>query len=167
MRLVTIQNKEVLDIINETGTYKVDPSKLAYQRLLPNYETMRDIMNENLKTNSDNLPIWCYLQLNGETPPLDLGCEDYYHKGTSGLNENVVLLELVVPDDQVFLTDYYSWTDYLFFTNEEPDEHDSKISLDNLHNYNLNDTVQATIFNITKDMIKSIHLLLSNNGNVL
>lgn len=72
--------------------------------------------------------------MNGETPPLDLGCEDYYHKGTSGLNENEVLLELVVPDDQVFLTDYYSWTDYLFFTNEEPDEHASKISLDNLHN---------------------------------
>ena len=158
MRLITIQNKEVLSIINETGVYKVDPCKLAYQRLLPNYETMRGIMNKNLKISSDNLPIWCYLKLGGETPPLDLGCEDYHHKGTSGLNDNVVLLELVVPDDQVLLTDYYSWTDYLFFTNEEPDEHNSKMSLDNLLNYNLNDTVQAAIFNITKGMIKSIHV---------
>lgn len=40
-------------IANDLERNKVDPSKLAYQRLLPNYKTMRDIMNENLKTNSD------------------------------------------------------------------------------------------------------------------
>lgn len=156
MRIITFQSKEILSIINKTGEYIVDQNKLAYLRLLPNYKVMRDIMNDKININSNSIPIWCYYRLEGEQPPLDLNCELYHHKGTSGLSNDVVLLELEVPDNQVYLSNYYCWTDYLFFTNEEPNVLDSKLALDNLENYDMRDTIQATIFKITKDMIKSI-----------
>lgn len=143
-------------MIKETGEYMVDSSKLAYPRLLKNYTVMRDLMNKALNNNSNNLPIWCYYKLEGEIPPLDLYYEMYQHKGTSGLSKNVVLLELETLDNQAYLTNYYNWSDYLFYTNEEPNSEYSKLSLANLTNYSERDTIQATLFKITEDMIQSV-----------
>ncbi|QUH21765.1 hypothetical protein [Alkaliphilus sp. B6464] len=58
----------------------------------------------------------------------------YYGKGPSGKGQ--VLFVLEIPNNEILLTNYYSWSDYLFFFNDEYDEDAYKLSLKNLYTFN-------------------------------
>lgn len=115
MKLVTLQNKRVLDIINAEGEYIPHPKynfmDNEYQEMFEQYSKKIGIAIE--------AAIWAWYVVDFERTdklPSDklLGYMENFYSDVS--KDTILLIE--VPDELVFLSDAYSWGSYI----EDPPE---------------------------------------------
>jgi hypothetical protein len=157
-RLISIQNKEVLDIIESQGVYRPLINLVRCEELKILYEDMIRLMYKSIPIEKPYAPVWGFYRLNSELPPEDIHSKVYYGKCPSPLTEDkdLVMLVLDVPCTEVLLTSFCEWTDYIYFKkypNEDPYTCSVEDILKHSRNYEDSYEVQATFPKITKDMI--------------
>ena len=158
MKVVTIQHKNVLDILRQEGIYWVDQYRSDYKGFKPTYDKMMILMEEKIGVKL--LPIWCFSRVQGMEPSTNLNWENYKGKGCP-IDETSVLFELEVDEINALIMDYYQWTDYMYFLGDNDDE-GIETALENLFKIETADTVQVCIPFIKKNMILSVY---DNNGD--
>lgn len=148
MKLVTLQRKEVLDIINSTGEYIPDST----YNLMP--DEYPEMFEEYAKSTGIkiNAAVWAWHTADYKRadclPDMELinSMESFYHDE----NKTIAIL-LDVPDDLVFLTDAYAWASYvsdpLEIRIENPYLWDAKV------NWSAVEYVQAIFPTIKKEYI--------------
>lgn len=132
MRLVTLQNKRVLDIINAEGEYIPHPKynfmDNEYQEMFEQYSKKIGIAIE--------AAIWAWYVVDYErTDKLpDNTLLSYMENFYSDDNKDIIIL-LDVPDELVFLSDAYAWGSYIAdppeLQKENPYLWDAKVDWDN------------------------------------
>lgn len=95
MKVITIQNKAVLDILNKDGIYKA-----TYDRVSDNLVKPYKALAKEYKYN------YC---------PIFVGVVGKYCEFYGAKLENSVAIELDIPDDEIKLQDYYNWVDVIYF----------------------------------------------------
>ena len=115
MKLVTLQNKQILDEIESKGEYTPN---LMYN-MMEEYQEMFEQYKK--KTNiSINAAIWAWYIFDyermGKIPSKSIinNMQNFFYDP----NKNLVLL-LEVPDSIVMLSDAYAWASYISDTDEE------------------------------------------------
>ena len=159
-RLISIQNKEVLDIIETQGVYRPLMDLIRWKELKIMYEDMIRLMYKSIPIEKPYAPVWGFYRLDNKLPPEDIYDNIYYGKCPSLLTDDkdLVMLVLDVPCTEVLLTSFYEWTDYIYFKKyPEDDDYPYTCSVEDIlkHSRNYEDSyeVQATFPKITKDMI--------------
>lgn len=158
-RLISIQNKEVLDIIETEGVYRPLMDLVRWEELKSMYEDMIRLMYKSIPIEKPYTPVWGFYRLNNDLPPEDIHNKIYYGKCPSPLTDDkdLVMLVLDVPCTEVLLTSFYEWTDYIYFKKYPNDDYPYTCSVEDIlkHSRNYEDSyeVQATFPKITKDMI--------------
>ncbi len=107
MRLWTVQPKEVLDIINETGVFRCTQEKSANgEDFKDAYVWMMQQMHEKgiKRPEGVDLPIWAWHTHYWKHQKPDLR---YIGLGNPG--EESYCIEIEIPDDQVLLSDFDAW----------------------------------------------------------
>lgn len=92
MQIRTYQTKLVLDILREGTVYRAPRSV--------NYARAYDSLIEMLRLNC-NCPVF--------------GCLKYHRQCADGRGASSVLLEMDVPRDKVWLTEYAVWADFIYY----------------------------------------------------
>lgn len=145
MKIVTIQNKAVLNIINTEGIYKASYSRVSENLLAP-YKALAK-------------------EYNYTSCPIFAGVVGKYCEFYGAKTEHSVALELDIPDEEVSFQDYYNWVDVIYYmeaSKEEFEETFNTALVPNIETYTkmvLNDkvepnrAVQATIPYIKKEWI--------------
>lgn len=149
MKLVTLQNKRVLDIINTKGEY-IPASK--YNMVDDEYKEMFEQYNRKVGIPIE-AAVWSWYVVNYErTDKLpDNTLLSYMENFYSDDNKDIIIL-LEVPDELVFLSDAYGWASYIAdppeLQKENPYLWDAKVDWDN----NV-DMVQAIFPSIKKEYV--------------
>lgn len=149
MKLVTLQNKRVLDIINAKGEY-IPASK--YNMVNDEYKEMFEQYNRKVGIPIE-AAVWSWYVVNYErTDKLpDNTLLSYMENFYSDDNKDTIIL-LDVPDELVFLSDAYAWGSYIAdppeLQKENPYLWDAKVDWDN----NV-DMVQAIFPSIKKEYV--------------
>ncbi len=161
-RLISIQNKEVLDIIETEGVYRPSMNLVRWEKIKPRYEDMIQLMYKNIPIEKPYSPVWGFYRLNNGSPPEDIYDVVYYNKGPSPIthDDDLVMLVLDVPCTEVLLTSFYKWTDYVDYKDSPYDDYPYTCSEDMIlelcKDYEESHDVQATFPKITKDMIVKV-----------
>lgn len=108
MRLWTVQPIEVYDNILKYGEYKCAPAKaelLSYKEFKKAYKWLSEKMNEKkLAPTNVFYPVWAWHTRDWKHKKPDLR-----NIGLGIKREKSVCLEIEIPDDEVFLTDFDAW----------------------------------------------------------
>lgn len=150
MRVITIQNEEVLKELEEKGRYIVDKEKSNYKNYKKSYDFISKILYDKYKV--DMLPIWGFIKIHNEEPKIDLNWSFYQCEFKE--KENPILLELEIDEQDGLLTNYYNWTDIMYYI-EEGDDLLIEVIKDNL--YDLEGTIQVCIPILYPEMIKGVY----------
>lgn len=149
MKLVTLQNKRVLDIINTKGEY-IPASK--YNMMKDEYKEMFYQYNRKIGIPIE-AAVWGWYVVNFERTnklPNDelLGYMENFYPDDG--KDTAILLE--VPDELIFLSDAYGWASYIAdppeLQKENPYLWDAKVDWDNSV-----DMVQAIFPSIKKEYV--------------
>lgn len=149
MKLVTLQNKRVLDNINAKGEY-IPASK--YNMVNDEYKEMFEQYNRKVGIPIE-AAVWSWYVVNYErTDKLPNNTLlSYMENFYSDDNKDIALL-LEVPDELVFLSDAYAWASYVAdppeLQKENPYLWDAKVDWDNSV-----DMVQAIFPSIKKEYV--------------
>lgn len=130
MKIVTIQNKAVLNILLSGNTYIADMSRVP-KNLIEPYKHMQRLYGWN------TCPVFA--------APVGYRVEFYGCRSDNG-----VLLCLDVPDEFIKLQRYYSWSDFIFYL-ENPDEDVPDASV---IDYNLKEPVKDAALQATLPFIR-------------
>lgn len=71
-RLISIQNKEVLDIIETQGVYRPLMDLVRWEELKIMYEDMIRLMYKSIPIEKPYAPVWGFYRLDNELPPEDI-----------------------------------------------------------------------------------------------
>ena len=149
MKLITLQNKRVLDIINTKGEY-IPASK--YNMMEDEYKEMFYQYNRKIGIPIE-AAVWAWYVVNYErTDKLpDNTLLSYMENFYSDDGKDTAIL-LEVPDELVFLSDAYGWASYIAdppeLQKENPYLWDAKVDWDNSV-----DMVQAIFPSIKKEYV--------------
>ena len=105
MKLWTTQPVEVYHILMRDGVFRADPDKIAHKYLLHAYDWLNEHLNNKAtRPNGVSYPVWAWHTYANkhEMPPLEYGGH-----GLDG--EEMVCLELDIPDELVLLSDFDAW----------------------------------------------------------
>ena len=98
-----MQNISVLDLLKQGKIYRADYNKIFDKDYLRQYKFLAH------QAGFEDCPIFCATQKSKS-----IISSSGLHKSKSN-----VLLTLNVPDDETYCTEYYTWTDYLYFSTED------------------------------------------------
>lgn len=156
MKLITIQHPDVFDQLERDGIYYPDPNKnmLYYTEIFKEYYKQKNI--------AIKAAVWAFYSIE------DVKCNELNGEIIGRIISNLPFLEdgipilLEVPEEYVFLSDFYAWADYIEDINEgldyvEPINWDAKVDWDELS------TVQAIIPYIKSEWV----IDLENSNNLL
>lgn len=149
MKLVTLQNKRVLDIVNTKGEYIPDSK---YNLMDDGYKEMFEQYNKKIGIPIE-AAVWSWYVVNYErTDKLpDNTLLSYMENFYSDDGKDTAIL-LEVPDELVFLSDAYAWASYVVdppeLQKENPYLWDAKVDWDNSV-----DMVQAIFPSIKKEYV--------------
>lgn len=149
MKLVTLQNKRVLDIINAKGEY-IPASK--YNMVNDEYKEMFEQYNRKIGIPIE-AAIWAWYAVNYErTDKLPNNTLLSYMENFYSDDSKDIALLLEVPDESVLLSDAYAWGSYIAdppeLQKENPYLWDAVVDWDN--NVNM---VQAIFPSIKKEYV--------------
>lgn len=109
MKCITIQNKEVYNILKQKGIYKASIEKIS-----KNLKEPYQLMMKEYKWTS---------------VPIFLAPEGYYVEFSGAkFNENSIAIELDIPDELIKVQCYYDWSDLIYFL-ENPNDFEEDISM--------------------------------------
>ena len=98
-----MQNISVLDLLKQGKIYRADYNKIFDKDYLRQYKFLAH------QAGFEDCPIFCATEKSKS-----IISSSGLHKSKSN-----VLLTLNVPDDETYCTEYYTWTDYLYFSTED------------------------------------------------
>lgn len=152
----SFQDKDVLKKINENGEHIMTWADFhRYSPYAKRFEVPYVRIMHHFKM--DTLPIWTYLTYQGKAINDDT-LEEFLRSSYHGGNPNDVLLKIEVPDEFVHKTSYYDWSDYLYFTLDEPDKKEAEISWKCAVDVDSDtDTIQVLLPFIKKEWIVNIY----------
>ena len=105
MKLWTMQPVEVYDILISEGVFRCDPEKVTEPSFIDRYEWINKKLNEKDKKPAGvQYPVWAWYRFNSKEKKPDLRHSCY---GTRG--EEMVCIELEIPDEKVLLSDFDLW----------------------------------------------------------
>lgn len=156
MKLITIQHPDVFDQLERDGIYYPDPNKnmLYYTEIFKEYYKQKNI--------AIKAAVWAFYSVEKiKCNKLD---DKIIGKITSCLPflEDRVPMLLEVPEEYVFLSDFYSWASYVEDINEGLDYVES-INWDTKVDWDEVQTVQAIIPYIKSEWV----IDLENSNNLL
>ena len=108
MRLWTIQSKDAFNKMQKTGLLRADEEHLLFDGdLKDSYLWMSDQMSKRIgpPPSGVRFPVWAWYQWEGIRKRPDMR----HHCRGSNKEEEIVLLTIEVPDDQVLLSDFDYW----------------------------------------------------------
>jgi hypothetical protein len=155
MILYTSQNRKVYKEVLKNGIYHANIKRITHKEHTNIIQQLMEFSQLDCFKNI-NAPIWCFHSYYGEygTDNVMKGLDE---RGVVPDLGDKVYLKLEVPDNLVFITNYYEWSDLMFFTNIEYDEERSKEQWQYLTSDKGNtDIKQAIIPYITRDMIVGV-----------
>ena len=150
MRVITIQHKNVYDMIQNKGAYRAKEDRVS-EILVKPYQFMQQ-------------------QFGWKSTPIFMSPVGYYvEMGGAKFNSESVAIELEIPDSLVKIQRYYDWSDFIYFT-EQPWEFKDACNVDKFENVNdwgktiLNikvtsdckDPIQCSVEELRKDWIVDI-----------
>lgn len=112
MRLWTIQTPDVADMLRSGKTYRTDPSKSAIlewgESFVEAYDWMAGKMAEHGIDRPDGAeyPVWAWYSYWGEGKPRK---PDLRFAGLGPRGKEKALIEIVVDDSRVLLSDFVNW----------------------------------------------------------
>ena len=128
MRCITVQHKNVLEILQSKGVYQADVARVSSNLKEP-YQFMKEYFH------------WSSI-------PIFLIPVGYYSEmGGAKFGEDYVAIELEIPDELCKLQKYYDWTDFIYFVEQQSE-------FDDVFNTNKYPTVYdwgRTIVDISKE----------------
>lgn len=98
-----MQNISVLDLLKQGKIYRADYNKIFDKDYLRQYKFLAH------QAGFEDCPIFCATEKSKS-----IISSSGLHKSKSN-----ILLTLNVPDDETYCTEYYTWTDYLYFSTED------------------------------------------------
>ena len=123
MRLKTLQNKDILDILNSGKIYYADYSKIHYKEYIEQWKMLANLCGFK------HCPIFCVPIDNDEAISASQLVQDDHN----------IILELDVPDNECRLMDYYDFSTYLYYSSgQEYDDYfnfDADQALKNIDKY--------------------------------
>lgn len=168
MRLWTIQSKDAFNKMQKTGLLRADEEHLLFDRdLKDSYLWMSDQMSKRIgpPPSGVRFPVWAWYQWEGIRKRPDMR----HHCRGSNKEEEIVLLTIEVPDDQVLLSDFDYWhfvlndceMIYPFDFDKKYSEEEKKKSWEQIFDYQCtfereehNDlSTQATMWEIKKEWV--------------
>ena len=98
-----MQNISVLDLLKRGKIYRADYNRIFDKDYLKQYKFLAYLAG------FEDCPIFCATE------------KSKHIISSSGLHKSKtnILLTLNVPDDETYCTEYYTWTDYLYFSTEK------------------------------------------------
>lgn len=168
MRLWTIQSKDAFNKMQKTGLLRADEEHLLFAGdLKDSYLWMSDQMSKRIgpPPSGVRFPVWAWYQWEGIRKRPDMR----HHCRGSNKEEEIVLLTIEVPDDQVLLSDFDYWhlvlndceMIYPFDFDKKYSEEEKKKSWEQIFDYQCtfereehNDlSTQATMWEIKKEWV--------------
>ena len=123
MRLKTLQNKSVLDILKQGKIYYADYGKIRYKDYIPQWKRLSEYCGFS------HCPIFCV--------PIDN--DEAIEASQLKQNNNDIIIELNVPNNECVLMDYYDFSSYLYYSSgQEYDDYfgwGKKKALENIDKY--------------------------------
>ena len=107
MKLWTIQPKNVLDILETDGIFRCDIAKSSFcnEYIRPAYDWLVEQMSREIPIPEGvRYPIWAWYKRDGKRYKPDLRNTGY---GAHG--DEMVCLEVDIPDNEVLLSDFDAW----------------------------------------------------------
>ena len=176
MKLWSIQPKSVMDIVMETGKFRCNPDKSSFSDddfFKKAYGWIANEMHKRISGYEDVLfPVWAWHTTNGihSIPNLNV-------QGLGETGKEYVCIEIEVPDSEVILSDFDKWNLVLMDTwiddsktdmaweinhawfdslSDGEQERIKKESWQKIFNTSGSDFVQATFFELSKEMIRNV-----------
>ena len=109
MKLWTIQPWEVWELLQYTGIYQCDPTRVTMSAYFDEkYRCLNRKMTTRIGSPPQGViyPVWAWYKQNGRHCKPDLRSE---RRGCGSENENYTCIELEVPENQVLLSDFDIW----------------------------------------------------------
>lgn len=134
MKLWTIQPVEVIKILDNKGIFTCDISESEYyneKEFIKGYEWMVSMMDEHgihRPEKEVKFPIWAWHTRNWKHKRPDLRCGGLGIRG-----EQMVCIELEIPDSQVLLSDYHLW--HFVLNDMWIDDSQSEMEWEELHKW--------------------------------
>ncbi len=169
MVLWTIQSKEVYERLQNDGIYTCDENKsslLEYKEFQKAYEWLTKKMEQKIGHSNVKYPVWAWYSSDGKHKKPDLRLSGYGERG-----EELVCLEIEIPDEKVVLSDLDLWhfvlgDMYLFDEDEELEDFEEaskekkeaswdKIFVDKDRTLE-NRYIQATFFELRAENVKKV-----------
>lgn len=154
MRLITFQDKYVLNSLENKNIYECN--KIFFESKYNDlYNKFTNRMKESLGIDMNRrvIPIWCWVIQKDLELNIDI-INELYDREIPKCN-NLVMLELDVPKEFLFISNYDLWSDYLFRIVFENKLEFSYEEIDKLFEKVKGAKLQASIPFITKEFIKS------------
>lgn len=172
-----MQPIEVLDMINETGQYIPEPSKMDFikdEEFKKAYDWLVVKMHERIDNNITDYPVWAWRKYNNKIKQPDLRHRGYAPRGTE-----LACIEVEIEDKNVVLTDFDTWhliiNDMYCSRETDPDliekdydwfdtldtEIQEKLKLESWNdtfNVSKSDYIQACFFTLRKEDIVSVKI---------
>lgn len=105
MRLWTMQYRHVLDVLEKDGVYRTDESLIDMPEFLVAYDWLCEKLdNKSPKPENVKYPVWAWFRFNSKEKKPDLRHSCYGHRG-----DEMVCIELEIPDEYVLLSDFDLW----------------------------------------------------------
>lgn len=141
MRCITIQNKEVYNILKQTGTYRASLKRVFSLNLKEPYQLMMK-------------------EYNWTSAPIFLVPEGYNAEFCGAKFKNGIAIELDIPDELIKVQCYYNWSDLIYFL-ENPNDFEENIPMEEwikeILNIDINkitdEAVQVTVEYLKKEWI--------------
>ena len=112
MRCITVQHKNVYEILKYYSIYRASESNIDDNILIKPYNFMKT-------------------QFNWDSIPIFLAPVGFYVEFCGAkFNKDSVVMEFDIPEEYIKLQKYYDWTDFIYFTeyeNEFKDTYDTSI----------------------------------------
>ncbi len=192
MILWTIQPIEIWNTIQKTGVYHCDPKKssMPEPEFVPKYEWLIRQMKECIGSPPEGVeyPVWAWYMQNSKHKKPDLRSERW---SNGPGNEEYTCIEFEIPDDQVLLSDFDAWCVILsngLLTESEAESDRLDAFCDSLtlgdqkafkeenwkrvfditpkHNdwITRGSWVQATVWELRKEMIRDVRFFITANA---
>lgn len=105
MKLWTIQPVVALEELEQYGVYRARTEKIEMPEFFPSYDWLCNFLEKKSKRpNGVEYPVWAWHTFCGKRKKPDLRYNCYGHKG-----EELVCMELDIPDEYVLLSDFELW----------------------------------------------------------
>lgn len=136
IHVVTVQGIDVIDTLKAGKTYIADYNNIRFAEYKNQYKKLSELLGFK------NCPIFC----------APVGNQSSIEASNVDANKNTNKLYLRVPESELRYTEYYDWSDYLYYTHNPEEAEDGLIEY--LENHMLSSSTNLDTPQIVLDRIE-------------